>query len=43
MILFGPKDSSLDFVKTISRLYYQQKDNSNLVKDGDSFRMDWRS
>ena len=26
-----PRNSSLDFVKTIGRLYYQQKDNSNLV------------
>ncbi|PWT76965.1 MAG: hypothetical protein C5B59_05205 [Bacteroidetes bacterium] len=27
----APRNSSLDFVKTIGRLYYQQKDNSNLL------------
>ncbi|HEX4850886.1 MAG TPA: DUF4350 domain-containing protein, partial [Puia sp.] len=30
-VLESPKNSSLDFVKTIGRLYYQQKDNGNLL------------
>jgi hypothetical protein len=30
-ILTPPENSSLDFVKTIGRLYYQHKDNSDLA------------
>lgn len=30
-VIHPPQNSSLDFAKTIGRLYYQQKDNHNLV------------